>query len=225
MKIISIDIETSGKDKEKHQVLSIGAIIEDTNNKLPFDEIPKFKAIILYDEIIGEPRALEINKEIIRLIADYNEGDDNKRKLLESATGYKFYKKEEIVKEFYYFLHKNGFSEKDDFVKSLDKHSILRDGKLYPLINGNTKPITINVAGKNFGTFDKPFLERLLWWQRLIRIRQRIIDPAILYVDWVNDETLPSLNECKERANINGLVTHDCLEDAWDVILTLRNKY
>jgi hypothetical protein len=30
-------------------------------------------------------------------------------------------------------------------------------GKLKPIIDGKTKPITINVAGKNFGTFDKLF--------------------------------------------------------------------
>jgi oligoribonuclease len=223
MKYISIDLESSGKNKDKHQVLSIGAIIEDTKNKLPFDDIPKFKAIILYDEIIGEPRALEMNKEIISLIADYNEGDDEKKKLLKLSTGYEFYKKDEIIKEFYYFLYQNGFVDNENFTK--DGHSIFKNGKLYPVINGTTKSITINVAGKNFGTFDKPFLENLPWWQKLIKVRQRLLDPSILYVDWENDETLPNLDGCKERANIKGLVTHDCLEDAWDVVLTLRNKY
>ena len=93
------------------------------------------------------------------------------------------------------------------------------------MINGATKPITINVAGKNFGTFDKLFLEELPWWKKLIRTRSRIIDPSILFVDWSNDEAIPSLTKCKERANIEGIVTHNALEDAWDVIELLRKNY
>lgn len=223
MKYTSIDIETSGKNSEKHSVLSIGAIIEDTNKQLPFEEIPKFKAIILQNEIVGEPRALEMNKEIIRLMADYMEGDDEKKKLLEGATGYKFYNKEQIIKELYYFLYINGYGNGDTFPR-FEGNGILKYGKILPEINGNTKSLTLNVGGKNFATFDKLFLDNLPWWQKLIKVRQRLVDPAILFVDWVNDKTLPSLNECKERANINGLVSHDCLEDAWDVILTIRSK-
>jgi hypothetical protein len=93
------------------------------------------------------------------------------------------------------------------------------------MINGATKPITINVAGKNFGTFDKLFLQELPWWQKLIRTRSRILDPAILFCDWNNDESLPSLTKCKERASIEGIVTHNALEDAWDVIELLRKNY
>ena len=49
---VSIDIETSGLDHTKHSVLSIGAIIEDTEKKLPFLKCPRFNAIILQNEII-----------------------------------------------------------------------------------------------------------------------------------------------------------------------------
>ena len=43
--------------------------------------------------------------------------------------------------------------------------------------------------------------------------------------DWNEDESLPSLIKCKERANIEGIVTHNALEDAWDVIELLRKHY
>ena len=98
-------------------------------------------------------------------------------------------------------------------------------GKHRPMINNLTKPIIINVAGKNFGTFDKLFLEQLPWWQKLIRVRSRILDPSILFCDWNEDDSLPSLIRCKERANIEGIVTHNALEDAWDVIELLRKHY
>ena len=84
---------------------------------------------------------------------------------------------------------------------------------------------TITAAGKNFGTFDKLFLEQIPEWNQYVKFISRIIDPSILFVDWKTDNQLPSLTECKERANVPGVVTHNALEDAWDVIQTLRTKY
>ena len=215
---VSIDIETSGLDHEKHKVLSIGAIIEDTEKKLPYEECPKFNTIILQNEITGSPRALTMNKEIIEMIGDYIEGTDFEINVMNTHSDYSFHKEDDVVKEFYTFLWCNGFS-------LLDSQSTHVNGKLTPIIDGKTKPITLNVAGKNFGTFDKLFLQELPWWQKLIRTRQRVLDPAILMVDWKNDKSLPNLTQCKERAGVNGIVTHNALEDAWDVIEVLRKFY
>jgi hypothetical protein len=208
---VSIDIETSGLDHTKHSVLSIGAIIEDTEKKLPFLECPRFNAIVLQNEIVGSPRAIAMNKEIISLTGDYLEGTDEVRELLNSKSGYQFLEKEDVAKAFYSFLWSNGFSTTTP--------------PLEPVIDGRTKSITINVAGKNFGTFDKLFLQELPWWQKLIRTRQRVLDPAILCVDWKNDTSLPSLTQCKEKLGIEGIVTHNALDDAWDVIEILRKFY
>lgn len=215
---VSIDIETSGLDHEKNKVLSIGAIIEDTEKKLPYEDCPKFNAIVLQNEITGSPRAITMNKEIIAMIGEYLEGTDETRHLMNTHSDYSFYEKEDVIKEFYKFLWCNGFSH-------LDSPSTHVNGKLTPIIDGKTKPITLNVAGKNFGTFDKLFLQELPWWQKLIRTRQRVIDPAILMVDWKNDTSLPNLTTCKERAGVSGIVTHNALEDAWDVIEVLRKFY
>ncbi len=215
---VSIDIETSGLDHEKNKVLSIGAIIEDTEKKLPYEDCPKFNAIVLQNEITGSPRAITMNQEIISMIGDYLEGTNDHRILMDTHTEYSFYKEDDVIKEFYMFLWCNGFS-------LLDSQSIHVNGKLTPIIDGRTKPITLNVAGKNFGTFDKLFLQELPWWQKLIRTRQRVLDPAILMVDWKNDTSLPNLTQCKERAGVSGFVTHNALEDAWDVIEVMRKFY
>jgi hypothetical protein len=218
---VSIDIETSGLDHEKHKVLSIGAIIEDTEKKLPYEECPKFNAIVLQNEILGSPRALTMNKDIIAMIGEYLEGTNETRHLMNTHSDYSFYEKDEVVCDFYRFLFKNGFGyelKPGDFVNTID-------GFEYPGIGGKAKPITLNVAGKNFGTFDKLFLQELPWWQKLIRTRQRVLDPAILMVDWVSDKSLPNLETCKFRADIQGIVTHNALEDAWDVIEVLRKFY
>jgi len=217
MNYVSIDIETSGLDHEKHKVLSIGAIIEDTETKLPYEECPKFNAIVLQSEIVGSPRAITMNKQIISMIGDYLEGDDEVKQKFNTHTDYNFFKEDEVVKEFYWWLEKNGYYG-GDYIE-------LKDGYMRPIINSNTRPITLNVAGKNFGTFDKLFLQELPWWQKLIRTRQRVLDPSILMVDWKKDISLPNLTTCKERAGIEGVVTHNALEDAWDVIEVLRKFY
>jgi hypothetical protein len=154
-----------------------------------------------------------MNKEIISMMGEYLEGTDEVRNVLNNNSGYQFFEEEEVVKEFYWWLDENGLG-----------HGLASSG-IRTMINGGTKSITLNVAGKNFGTFDKLFLQELPWWQKLIRTRQRVLDPAILCVDWVNDTSLPSLTVCKERMNVEGIVTHNALEDAWDVIEILRKFY
>jgi len=61
---ISIDTETTGLNPENCQLLSFGAIVEDTNKKLPFDQIPKFHCAVLRGErdiLQGELYALNMN--------------------------------------------------------------------------------------------------------------------------------------------------------------------
>lgn len=202
MRYVSVDIETSGLDYEKNKILSFGAIIEDTTKKLPFDELPKFNAVVIQREIVGSPRALTMNSHLIDYIGQYLDADENLKKEIEKISGYKFYEEEKIVDEFYDFLGTQGYSTL--------------------VLN---KPYTLNVAGKNFATFDKLFLEQLPKWKKLIRVRQRIIDPSVMFCDWSNDDALPSLTDCKKRANLDEVVSHNALEDAWDVIQLLRKFY
>lgn len=212
MKYVSIDIETSGLDPENNQVLSIGAVVEDTTKKLPFKDIPKFYCIVLQRQITGSPRALDMNKEIIQLMGTYLEGSKKNREFLSETMG--FYEKDEVAKKFYEFLYPH-FIDLEMYEDFYDDKSFWKD----------PPRLLINVAGKNFGTFDNVFLKKLPWWQKLIIAKQRIMDPAMLFVDWEKDEELPSLTICKERSGIEGAVTHNALEDAMDVVDVLRNFY
>jgi hypothetical protein len=221
---ISVDVETTGLEKDRHQILSIGAILEDTTKKLSFEEIPKFHAAILHNEITGSPFALNMNKKIIEAIVQYQtaENQDEKNDLVQ-MTGMQFYQEDQVVEGFYRWLFDNGLV---DFNPSLAGQMVkIENGKSYPALTSKMKPVTINVAGKNFASFDKHFLERLPRWQQVIRIRQRIIDPSVIFTNWAEDKAIPSLYECKQRAKIEGIVTHDALEDAWDVIQLLRTQY
>ena len=219
---VSIDIETSGLEPLNNSVLSFGAIIEDTSNKLPYEKLPKFNAIILQHQITGAPRAISMNKEIISLIGEYMEGNDEDRANLEHHSDYVFLKEDELAQKFYDFLFLNGIYPNSSF---LNNHVRNVNGTMIPAFNNHTPSLTINVAGKNFGTFDKLFLDELPWWRKLIKVRQRIIDPSVLYCRWDEDDTIPSLKKCKERAGIDGDVAHTALEDAWDVVQMLRKFY
>jgi oligoribonuclease (3'-5' exoribonuclease) len=225
MKYISIDVETTGLEKDRYQILSIGAILEDTEKKLSFEEIPKFHAAILHNEITGSPYAMAMNAKIIEAVAQYQSAKDQDEKNdLVQMTGMQFYHEDQVVEGFYRWLYDNGMVELDE--KMMNAQMVrLENGKSYPMLTSKMKPVTLNVAGKNFASFDKHFLERLPRWQQVIRIRQRIIDPSVIFTNWNEDKALPSLFECKQRAKIDGIVTHDALEDAWDVIQLLRTQY
>lgn len=69
MKYISIDIETCGIDPDKHTLLQFGAIIEDTENRLSFEDAPKFEVILESPIYHGTPFALAMHKEIFKELA------------------------------------------------------------------------------------------------------------------------------------------------------------
>jgi len=186
---VSIDLETTGLDPVKNQILEFGAVIEDTNNIKPIEELPKFQVYIDNGDLIhGNPYALQMNANILKRIATFEEG-------------YVYTEPKYLGELFHSFLKQNGFK--------LDELS----------------KIKINVAGKNFGAFDLQFLNNCENFNNFIDIRHRIIDPAMLYVNWKTDESLPNLKECKDRANVDGEVTHNAIDDAIDVIKTLRPFY
>lgn len=225
MRYLSIDIETTGLDPEKHQILSIGVIIEQTTKKLPFNEIPKFHCAIVREEIVGGLFALNLNKDLIVTINDWNTSNEIGKKQIEDATGMIFCKEDEVVQYLFRFLFKHNVL--DESLYQFDKNKVIEviDGVSYPTLRSNITKSYLTIAGKNFGTFDKLFIEKLPRWQQVFKIRQRIIDPTVLFTDWINDDALPNLTTCKERAKTGGEVSHNAIEDAWDVIELMRTQY
>lgn len=79
-------------------------------------------------------------------------------------------------------------------------------------------------AGKNFGSFDRPFLETKVpkeHWHD-VYFHHRILDPAMLYFHPELDEVLPDTKTCMWRAQIAGEVEHTAEADAKVVIQLLR---
>lgn len=182
MKYLSIDIETTGLDPEKCDVLEIACIIEDTEKKLLRKECPKFQIYINHDQYRFEPDALEMNFHIMDKINYIRKQDERNLARIEHIE---------------MFL--------DNFLNynQIDK---------------------ITLAGANLEGFDMKFLSKHLP-NLSKRFNRRAIEPAHFFVDWEKDEKLPSLQECKKRAGIEGDVAHNALDDAWDVIQVLRTQY
>lgn len=98
------------------------------------------------------------------------------------------------------------------------------------LIDNKIDPTKIKVAGKNFSSFDKKFLDKLFentWTSNdsNFKFHHRVLDVGSVFVDFKNDDWIPNLNQCMQRAGVKGTVTHDAYEDAKDVIKVLRSKY
>lgn len=66
MKYISIDIETSGLDPKRDQILQFGAVVvEDTTGEI----LKEIELTVLHERIHGDPFALGMNADIIKRIA------------------------------------------------------------------------------------------------------------------------------------------------------------
>lgn len=199
MRFVSIDIETTGLDPETCQILQIGAVIEDTLNPKPIEELPRFSCIVEHPIYSGRPFALNLNNWIMKILASLETATKEER--TEIRKVHRIMGEGLVARAFYEWLRGNGIQPRPD---------------------SKSEQLNINAAGKNFATFDKLFLEKLPSWSSLIQFNQRILDPGVIFTDWQNDEKLPSLGVCMKRLGIDGEVTHDAVNDAIDVIRVLR---
>ncbi len=88
----------------------------------------------------------------------------------------------------------------------------------------NNDKVDVVFSGKSIGSFDIPFLKNVPGFNELIKVHKRHLDPTILYTDFINDVLPPALEECKKRAGLPELVSHDAIEDCWDVAKLILHK-
>lgn len=192
---ISIDIETTGTNVEKHQILEIALVIENTDAEilLPIKDLPKFHCIVESSDgqYHGEAFPINLNKRIFEILSKTSESNPDNIPI---------YKDYEIAKKIKEFLIQNGYRTSSE----------------------KSEQVTFHAAGKNFATFDKLFLERLPSWNKYLQITRRVLDPGILLVNWKEDLGLPNLETCKKRVGLKDKISHIALEDAYDVITILR---
>ncbi|MHC4297959.1 MAG: 3'-5' exonuclease [Planctomycetota bacterium] len=64
---VSIDIETTGLDHDRCQIIEVGAVIDDWTT--PFKLLPTFRCYVDHGEFRGQPFALSLHPKIFRYIA------------------------------------------------------------------------------------------------------------------------------------------------------------
>lgn len=204
MKYLSIDTETTGLDSENHQILEIGIIAEDAKNPLSYEETPKFQAIVQYDEdIVGSPYALTMprNQEILKILANIPRNESEK---IEYFEKHNIVHIDYLAAKMYYWYRNNVKGA----ITSLDE-----------------SPIKTNVAGKNFRQFDYEFIKRIPNFFDYFSFNRRYLDLGCFCVNIVDDDVVPNQEECLKRLGINEVVTHEAINDAWQVVLGLREFY
>jgi oligoribonuclease (3'-5' exoribonuclease) len=199
MRMVAIDIETTGLDPEQDQILEFGAIIFD-----PFDEsvaAPSFQRYIIHDRIQGDAFALAMNGEILSRIAKPEEK-------------YKYCSMEILGAHFFEFLIEN------DFPRTNKIKTIPTGGGFVSTRNALE---SITICGKNAASFDLQFLKRTKFID-YIPIKHRILDVGSLYFI-PGDDVLPDLAKCMSRAGVIGDVEHNALSDCLNVIACVQNYY
>lgn len=66
MRLVALDLETSGRDPQTHQILQLGAVVFDTETR---ETLGEFERVVHHSNILGEPVALAMNEKIIRQIS------------------------------------------------------------------------------------------------------------------------------------------------------------
>jgi hypothetical protein len=195
MRYVSIDIETSGLDPEKHQVLEVGAVIDDTDDKVtPMESLPRIRVVVLpgtgKGDINGSPFALTLNGELIREICEVGHDPAKARPGTVYVTAGK------VGETLRRWLSDSGVEPSPDGI------------------------FRITAAGKNFASFDRPFLVKLPGFSG-IHFRHRTLDPSVFFLE-PGDEAIPDTALCKERAGLDSHVAHQAVEDALDVVALTR---
>ncbi|HET9502606.1 MAG TPA: hypothetical protein VFO93_03645 [Hymenobacter sp.] len=77
MRYVSLDLETSGSDPLRHQVLELAAVVEDTRRTAttPLTELPSFRRALRHPELTGTAGALALNARLLEELADKTNAD------------------------------------------------------------------------------------------------------------------------------------------------------
>lgn len=208
MKYISLDIETTGLDPLTCDILEIGVYIEDTDISLPRERLPCFHKYLWKDNYRGEPFALSMNSHIIQKMLEL--------KKKEGVGGMYDTNNTLIVSDCLW----------DHFSWWIYSHKRVWAGTPFGDSDANlfhVNPPKLVVAGKNVAGFDLPFLKQIKGC--FPKFHHRVIDPGMMYFNPLKDDVPPDLKECKKRAGLPDIVSHEALDDAWDVIQLIRFKF
>ena len=241
---VSIDIETTGLDPRKCQTLEIGAAIDDWTK--PIEELPLFRRVIAWEEVVGSPYAMAMNSRLLKSIGNKPRDPElPPKEALEkwlnsmAAGGPRYLPLDAILSRLgeepiYWYEIPNRLLEMSvalPEVRALagnppETSAFCKDHELPWLFADwlaahGINPRSVQAAGKNFASFDMQFLNRIPQFTKFINFRHRVLDPALLF--WIaGDEKLPDSKLCYERSGHEAEVAHTAVQDALGVVWTIR---
>lgn len=201
MKIFIVDWETTGVDVETLQPLQFAIMYLDT--KAPFPESVEMADLqswyILHDRVCFDRKGLPAGW----MNAHYF------RKVSGAEEMEEFEQTVVFEKEGMEFLSR-------DVAGFMRAHLGVLDDVI----------VTVNIGGKNAARFDVPIMEKFLKLEG-IRLRKRVIDPSVFYVDWEKDDCLPDLHNIigKLAASRFPIVldkAHNAVYDVWNTALAIH---
>lgn len=68
MKYLSIDIETTGLDPDKHQILEFAAVLDDLENPRPMSVLRYYHRLIRWDDYVINDYCLDLHQNLLSLI-------------------------------------------------------------------------------------------------------------------------------------------------------------
>lgn len=188
MKYVSIDIETTGLDPEKHQIIEFAAVVADTETIGPVEDRHYCRLLIRHpkmDELTVGPYCAALHHNLWKEhIADLKNDPVSTGYLSHNLTG------------------------------SIWVHHLATEFRRW-LTRQNVEQ-TINPAGKNFSGFDRQFLNRIPN-ARELKFWHRTFDPASFFLN-IEDKELPDMDLCLKRAGIDAQTDHTALADARYVV-------
>ena len=69
MRYISLDLETTGGNPQRHQILELAAVVEDTKRPRPLADLPVFRRAVRHPEYVGTAGALALNARLLEELA------------------------------------------------------------------------------------------------------------------------------------------------------------
>ena len=69
MRYVSLDLETSGSNPARHQILELAAVVEDSRHPLPLAGLPAFRRVVRHPEYAGTAGAIALNARLFEELA------------------------------------------------------------------------------------------------------------------------------------------------------------
>jgi hypothetical protein len=208
MKVIYIDVETTGLDWTRHQMLQLAMVADDLANPKPWEELPKLNIRLSHNPIIGDPVAIAMNHQKILSIANGENDagidctDPQSRSALCSLIIYWLRENSGYGTKkgnYYQFnaVGKNAAGFDFNFLWEAAKGGLVQGSEPHATRNG----VSISFASPRSSD--------------CYTLASRVLDPGSIMTDLVNDERVPSLNECLKRLGIEENTVHDAMDDCY----------